>query len=379
MKKLQNKVKIKNIQIFEILAMTTFMVATGFAIFGLSRTMSDIKAETISHAPEAILASAGVDGEKDIYLSVAYFDQKPDECVDLYDVNVRKSLQARQFEWSECGYQTRKLEQGLVKSKLNKEYLPVANAGELTSNRGLNFDRWFSAVDDKSKSYTGALKMEYKADGAEFSFHQHEFYPLDEVDFGTGDFVNTDGHNHLFTMNFAVPFTAMASGNESFEITADDDTFVFVGDELVLDMGGVHNAMTGRFAINNQGKIFTSIGKEDLNFSGVTVKSGEGSIVRIFHADRDSLSSVFSVKFSGMNLSVTETKLADRQDEGVQIAYDPTDPTYVAPLGESSVVKPDKTKDYIVIATIEGVMVIVFAVLMSVAVRSMVKRKLTRK
>lgn len=379
MKKLKGKVKTKNMQIFEILAMSAFMLATGFAIFSLSRTMSDIKTETISHTPEAILASAGVGGDENVYLSVAYYDQKADECVDLYNSDVRKDLYNRQFEWSKCGYQTKKIEKGLVADELDDEYLPVARAGELTSNRGLNFDRWFNLVDGKSSGYTGALKMDYKEDGAVFSFHQRNFYPLDEVDFSAGDYVNDDGHNHLFTMNFAVPFTAMANGNESFEITADDDTFVFVGDRLVLDMGGVHEPTTGSFAINDKGMIFAAVGQEQFTYSGVTINAGDNSLVRIFHADRDSAESVFGIKLSGMNLSITETKLADRQDEGVQIAYDPTDPTYVAPLGESSVVEPNKTKDYIVIATIEGVMVIVFAVLMSIAVRGMVKRKLAEK
>ena len=77
-----------------------------------------------------------------------------------------------------------------------------------------------------------------------------------------------------------------------------------------------------------------------------------------------------------MNLSVTDAKLANREDEGLQIAYDPTDPTYVAPLGETSVVKPDNTKGFILLVTVEGIMVIIFAILLSLSIRNMVRRKI---
>ena len=186
--------------------------------------------------------------------------------------------------------------------------------------------------------------------------------------------MNRDGHNHLFTMNFAVPFTVLASGAEEFTVTADDDTFIFVGDKLVVDMGGVHDATMGRFVVHDNGEIYAGVDGEDLAYSGVNVTKGDGSIVRIYHADRDSENSVFDVKFSGMNLSVTNTQLANN-DSGVQIAYDPSDPTYVAPLGESSIFRPDSTKGLIVMATIEGVMIVVVAILVASVARFMVKQK----
>ena len=377
MKKQQSK---KNnhtkIQIFEIFSMATLFVALGFAIFGMSKTVSDIDKAAIAKTPDAILASAGVSEDENVFLSVAYFDQKADECIDLYDDNSWKAAEGRQFEWTECGYYNKGLEQGMVSYQLNDEYLPVAKGGNLTSNRGLkDMNRWFNAVDGKSASYTGNLKLDYRSDIAEFSFYKDEFYPLDEVEFSNGDAANKDGHNHLFTMNFAVPFTALLSGQERFEIVADDDTFVYVGDKLAIDLGGIHSEMPGRFSINEKGEVYAGVGLQDMAYTGITVDANSGSIVRIFHADRDSEDSVFKIRFTGMNLSVTDAKLADREDEGLQIAYDPTDPTYVAPLGETSVVKPDNTKGFILLVTVEGIMVLVFAVLLAFSIRSMVRRK----
>ena len=79
-----------------------------------------------------------------------------------------------------------------------------------------------------------------------------------------------------------------------------------------------------------------------------------------------------------MNLNIIESKLADNGADGLQIAYDPNDPSYVPPLGQSSVVEPDNTKSYIVIATIEGVMIVAFAVLLAASIRTVVRKRLAR-
>ena len=370
--------KTKKSQKLGAVALIAFMLAMVCAVVGLSSTVKTIDEIAISKSPSAILASAGLSEGENVYLSVAYFDQRADECVNVYDGSANEALAQRQFEWSKCDYPNKEMEQGLVEYELNEEYLPVAtNSSSLIPNMGLSsFDRWFSSVEGKSESYTGALKLEYQKDNAEFSFYHDEFYPLDGAEFSNGDFVNEDGHNHLFSMSFAAPFMVLASGEESFDIEADDDTFVFVGNKLAIDMGGIHDVTAGHFWINENGEVYTGIGDQDLAYSGITLNKNDSSIVRIFHADRDSMNSVFNVVFRGMSLTITDAKLANRKGDGVQIAYDPTDPSYVAPLGETSVVKPDGTKGYIIMATIEGVMVIVFSVLMAAAIHSVVRRKL---
>lgn len=359
------------------IATSVFVAALVLSIIGLSTSVREISENMVAGTPDAILASVNVDDGKDVSLAVAYFDQKSDECVNIYDTSKRDGLESRQFEWISCGYLNKDIEQGLVDFYLGEDYLPKAQSGQLIANRGIgDMKRWFSAVDGKSKNYNGTIKLSYERDGAEFSFNDSSFYPLDDVKFSNGDAVNKDGHNHLFTMNFAVPFTVLGSGNESFEITADDDTFVFVGKELALDMGGVHDAMTGKITIRKNGEIYTAIGDEELAYSGINVAVGSDSIIRIFHADRDSDDSVFGVKFSEMNLNIVETRIADSDE--IQIAYDPSDPSYVAPLGESSVVKPDTTKGYITMATIFGVIIAISGALVILMMRSTIKQKLIK-
>ena len=363
----------KKSQIIGGVALVAFAFATVLMVLGLSNTVGEVKEAAIARTPDAILASAGLDDGKIVSLPVTYYDQKADECVNVYDAGAKGALAAQQFEWTKCEYYNKDIEQGLVDYYLNEEYLPDAlEGGELIANKGIrgdNFEKWFNEVEGQSASYAGVLQLEYREAAAEFSFYKSEFYPLDDV----GE-LSEDRHNHLFTMSFAVPFTVLASGNEEFEITADDDTWVYVGDELVVDMGGVHNAATGRFVINEMGEVYAGVEDEDLAYTGVQVTAGEGAMVRIFHADRDSEDSVFNVKFVGMNLAVEDSKFAKRGEEGaVQIAYDPSDPTYVAPLGVTSVVQPSAVGGFVVAATLEGVFVVVFALLMAVSLRFMVK------
>ena len=100
------------------------------------------------------------------------------------------------------------------------------------------------------------------------------------------EIVNSDGNNHLFTFNLGVPFEVMGEGKEAFSIAADDDTWVFLDDKIVLDMGGIHGVINGRFKVQENGEIYTALGDEALAYSGVKLTKGERSIVRIFHADR---------------------------------------------------------------------------------------------
>lgn len=358
-----------------IAIMAGFIVLAVAAVVGLSQSVANINQEQVARQPEAILASAGVSDGADISLPVAYYDQRQDACVNLYDISTRKQLEARQFEWSSCGYGNRQLEQGMVDFELGKDYLPVATGGELLPNRGLtDMRRWYSTVEGQSQEYTGNLHLVYRSgDTVEFSYANNDFYPLDSAEFSAGDSVNADGHNHLFTMSLAVPFVVQASGQEAFEIAADDDTFVYVGGELALDMGGIHDATTGKFTINEAGEVYTGIGNQELAYSGITVKGD--SIVRIFHADRDAGDgSVFRVRLAGMNLNVVQTQLASGAD-GVQVAYDPTEPGYVGPLGESTTVRPDGTRAQIIIATIMGVVIATSAIFVAMLARNLVRSR----
>lgn len=268
-----------------------------------------------------------------VKVPVAYYSQVADECVNLYDNSIaaRLALKSRQFEWTSCGDYHDVIETGLIEGELNEEYLPVAVGGSLTANRGVkgeNFQRWFRAVQGVSESRVDNFILSFE-DGA-YVFDDENFQPVEG----------------LFTMSFGLPFMATLSGEEEFEITADDDTFVFLGNRLVIDMGGIHSATTGRFVIKENAEVYAGVGDESLAYTGVNLK--ESGVIRVFHANRDSRSSVFKMRISGMTLNTKE------DTEGVLVQYDPMNPGYMAPLGTNLVVEMNQAKVLAIANTIKG-------------------------
>lgn len=343
-----------------IISLSVLFVAVatmGGLVGGVKGAVDDLEVALTENTANAILASAEVKNETVVSVPILYYDQVMDECVNLYEVDSMAAVRERQFEWESCGYYDSKLETGLVDAKLNSDYLPVGIAGKLLPNSGLGengFSRWFNQVDGKSKSYAAILNLTYDEKLASFGYRNENFYPLDEIDSASSEAVNSDGHNHLFTLNLGVPFRVLADGREEFSIEADDDTWVFVGDTLVLDMGGIHDTMMGRFKINEAGEIYAAVGNIEYAFSGVVLKPGEGSIVRIFHADRNSKNSLFGIRMTNMVPNVTNVTLA-QSDTGVEVAYDPANPSYVAPLGESLAVGPDNRQSLMTMIMIQVV------------------------
>ncbi len=341
---------------------------------GVNGAVDDLEVALNENTANAILASAEVKNDTVVSVPILYYDQVMDECVNLYDGDTT-AIRARQFEWDTCGYHESKLETGLVGAELDAEFLPVGVGGELLSNSGLSgdsFSRWFKSVEGKSKSHASVLSLTYDDRIASFGYRSEDFYPLDEIDLAADESVNSDGHNHLFTLSLGVPFRVLADGREEFSIEADDDTWVFVGNSLVIDMGGVHDAMMGRFRINEVGEVYAAVGNIEFAYTGVTLNEGDGAIVRIFHADRNSKSSLFGVRMTNMVPNVMNTTLA-KSEGSVEVAYDPANPSYVAPLGESLAVGPDNRQSLITMIVIQvvtlGAMGALVVVSISVAYR----------
>ena len=84
--KQQNSKRNDLVWIFGGLSVLAFAAGMGFLFYGMSTTIGSIDQEAVSKTPEAILASAGMSEDKEVYMPVAYFDQKEDECVNLYDI-----------------------------------------------------------------------------------------------------------------------------------------------------------------------------------------------------------------------------------------------------------------------------------------------------
>ena len=306
-------------KIFSVLLIATLVGSLGFSFFAVTDAFSKLGVITDSRASDAVLASTTVNKAAATF-AVTYWRQSSDPCVNQYDLYTQNI--ARQFEWQSCDYHSDYIETGIVQPKLGADFLPVPAHNSLVSTKlanfrlanrhiyGDNFNRWFHST-DFSTEQNSVLQLNYSDSDDAYVYTNTDFHPVG---------------NSLFTMSFAIPFRT--TDNSHFEITADDDTWVFLDDTLMLDLGGIHQPTTASLDLADDG------------------------IIYIFHADRDSAESVFDIKMSHVAFPISDTA----------IAYD--DSSYVAPLGESMTAAPDYRSAIVNTITIE-LIVLCFLVLMT--------------
>ena len=123
-----------------------------------------------------------------------------------------------------------------------------------------------------------------------YQYQNANFFPLDNSGFQANGAapdptINYNGlpldrtankHNYSFAMHLHRNFE-YAPG-QTFAFEGDDDMWVFVDSQLVLDIGGVHNTTPGQFALDD---FATQLG----------LKSGDSATLDVFYCERQSVGS----------------------------------------------------------------------------------------
>ena len=118
--------------------------------------------------------------------------------------------------------------------------------------------------------------------------------------------------NHHFGMSMAVDFEIPSDGLDEygnpiiFEFSGDDDMWVFIDDNLVLDVGGIHQPVTGSInfsadRVSVYGKDDTTITQRFLDASSPTtwaIGDGKPHTMKIFYLERGGCDSNLSIKFN---------------------------------------------------------------------------------
>jgi fibro-slime domain-containing protein len=79
-----------------------------------------------------------------------------------------------------------------------------------------------------------------------YSFEDRTFFPIDTQLFGT----EGNSHNFHFTLETHTQF--VYRGGELFTFAGDDDVWVFIADQLVIDLGGLHRIETTTVNLDQQ-------------------------------------------------------------------------------------------------------------------------------
>lgn len=171
-------------------------------------------------------------------------------------------------------------DRGIVLSTLARDGAPVyAGVDGNPSTHGADaFHAWFHDVD--SLNLGEPFTMPLVPLGASVAFVSDAFFPIDDRLLGN----EGREHNYHFTLQLQGRF--QHTGGERLRFAGDDDLFVFVNRQLVLDLGGVHSTESGEVDVDT---LAETLG----------LQIGNDYALDLFFAERHTTGSTFHLVLDG--------------------------------------------------------------------------------
>lgn len=156
------------------------------------------------------------------------------------------------------------LRQGMVATTLDGDHKPVyVLAGGDTNATGnvesaATFSTWYRGCNPATPGstcigeYTVTLTADVDSNGV-LTYSDSSFFPLDGI---TPQAIwdspgAPNDHNFFFTVELDIDLIYDPDLENEFSFTGDDDVWVFINDTLVLDVGGIHPAVSDSFDLDD--------------------------------------------------------------------------------------------------------------------------------
>ena len=198
------------------------------------------------------------------------------------------------FHWP--GFATATL--GIAKTELDVDGKPqYLGAGNLKVDSQENFGTWYRDT-HYSKKVIDKLVLTNAA--GVYTYDTALFFPLDGKGWAadpTNPEAPFDGHNFLFTSEVHYWFQYDAAKAATLTFRGDDDVWVFVSGHLVVDLGGVHDAVMGSVVLNAT--------TADTAGKPVALEQGKIYEIDVFQAERNPGGSNYRLSLSGFNPNPT--------------------------------------------------------------------------
>lgn len=122
------------------------------------------------------------------------------------------------------------------------------------------------------------------------------------------------GHNFHFTTEVSYWFVYNPQANATLTFVGDDDVWVFINGHLAVDIGNKHEPRGGRITLGTTEAIIENANDlQNPNWTPTTrpisdfgLEDGEAYEIKVFHAERETLSSSFQLTLAGFDTSKSE-------------------------------------------------------------------------
>ena len=203
---------------------------------------------------------------------------------------------------------------GCVQNVMVNGGAPIASNS--ASNCAISqLEDWYSDTHPTGfvKSYAITLNNGQNKPGGIYRFKNNRFFPFDRNETKLGkyrkqDFSFDEGRDHNYHFTFEVRFMFAYQAGQTLAVNGNDDIWVFINNQLVIDSGGVHAPTSAnRVALQN---LASSLG----------LVEGEIYPLNLFFAERHTLSSSLDIEFgniipfsAGSEIGLTEMLAANEK------------------------------------------------------------------
>jgi fibro-slime domain-containing protein len=187
------------------------------------------------------------------------------------------------FENKNGGHET-----GIVTALIGANGKPAyakEGASSATTNGKAPFDQWFVDTPNINIPIVSTMELSLVAATSSYMFDSPSYFPIDDAGFVAANQEPTRPESVGAMRNFSFTTETHAwfeyKGTETITVSGDDDIWLFINGHLAVDLGGIHNALTGSVTLSQRandlgltvGKVFElALFRAERHTSGSSLK-----------------------------------------------------------------------------------------------------------